>query len=506
MIKWIDSLLNRVTMYRLALYYLIFLLVVAGMLSALGILAYDPFALMFSTGFLLAVCGITNWLFAKAFDVPTNAESANISALILALIISPISGYHDLIFLFWAGVVAMASKYLIAFNHKHLFNPVALAVAVTYFAVNQSASWWVGDAALLPFVLVGGLLLMRKLRRSSFILSFLFSATAAIVLLSLLNGQSPFTALQRTLLYSPVFFFAFIILTEPLTTPPTSGLRIIEGLGLGVLFAPQLHIGTFYITPEVAMLAGNVFAYLVSPKKAFVLQLKRKERIAPDVYDFIFATPRRFAFEPGQYMEWTLGHADSDLRGNRRYFTLASSPTEKELRLGVKFYPKGSSYKQAMLRMKDHSEIAATQLAGDFVLPKDDRQKCVLIAGGIGITPFRSMLKYMLDTGQMRPLVVFYANHSVQDIVYRDVLDEARRKMGTRVIYTVSDGRNLPATWRGKVGRITPDMIRAEVPDYKDCLFYISGPQSLIDSMKDTLATMNVPSGQIKTDLFSGLA
>jgi ferredoxin-NADP reductase len=461
---------------------------------------------LFSTGFLLAVCGITNWLFAKGYGVPANAESANISALILALIITPITGYHDLIFLFWAGVLAMASKYIIAINHKHLLNPVAIAVAVTYFMVNQSASWWVGAAPMLPFVLLGGLLLVRKLRRSGLVLSFFFSAVTAIVVLSALAGQSPFTALQQTLLYSPMLFFAFVILTEPLTTPPTSGLRVVEGLLVGVLFAPQLHIGSFYITPEVAMLIGNVFAYLVSPKAAFVLQLKQKIRIAPDVYDFVFAAPRRFAFVPGQYMEWTLGHNDSDTRGNRRYFTLASSPTEKELRLGVKFYQGGSSYKQAMLAMKERTEIAATQLAGDFVLPQDGRQKCVLIAGGIGITPYRSMLKYLLDKGERRNLVLFYANRTVQDIVYKDVLDQARREMGVKTIYTVSDGRNLPQNWTGKVGRITAQMIKAEVPDYKDCMFYISGPQSLVDSMKAVLAQMHVPSNQIKTDLFAGLA
>jgi glycine betaine catabolism B len=504
--KLIDTLLNRITMYRLALYYLIFLIATAILLSFAGLLAYDSFALLFSTGFLLAVCGLTNWLFAKAYGVPANAESANISALILALIITPITGYHDLIFLFWAGVVAMASKYIVAINHKHLFNPVAFAVALTYFAVNQSASWWVGQAQLLPFVLMGGLLLVRKLRRGNFVTSFLLSATVAIVFFSLLAGQNPLTALQQTLLYSPVLFFAFIILTEPLTTPPTSGLRVIEGLLVGVLFAPQLHFGSFYMTPELAMLLGNVFAYLVSPKAAFVLKLKQKIQIAPDVYDFIFAAPRRFAFVPGQYMEWTLGHNDSDTRGNRRYFTLASSPTEKELRLGVKFYNSGSSYKQAMLAMNERTEIAATQLAGDFVLPQDETQKCVLIAGGIGITPYRSMLKYLLDKGERRNLVLFYANKSAQDIVYKDVLDQARRELGVKTIYTVSDKRNLPAGWKGQVGRITPQMIQAEVPDYKDCMFYISGPQSLVDSMKDVLAQLRVPNGQIKTDLFAGLA
>ena len=102
-----------------------------------------------------------------------------------------------------------------------------------------------------------------------------------------------------------------------------------------------------------------------------------------------FAPNRKLAFAPGQYMEWTLGHNEPDSRGNRRYFTLASAPTEDELRVGVKFYQNSSTFKQAMLDMDQNSEIVAAQLAGDFVLPHDPQQKCVFIAGGIGIESIR---------------------------------------------------------------------------------------------------------------------
>ena len=95
--------------------------------------------------------------------MPTNVESTYISALILALIITPLQSYNDLWFLGWAAVLAMASKYILGIKGKHLFNPVAFAVALTYFTINQSASWWVGNATMLPFVLVGGLLVVRKI-------------------------------------------------------------------------------------------------------------------------------------------------------------------------------------------------------------------------------------------------------------------------------------------------------------------------------------------------------
>jgi ferredoxin-NADP reductase/Na+-translocating ferredoxin:NAD+ oxidoreductase RnfD subunit len=506
MLRPIDKLLNKVTMYRLVLYYLIFLLAAAVFLSFTHELSYNPFALLFSTSFLLAACAATNWAFSRVFGVPTNVESAYISALILALIITPLQSYNDLWFLGWAAVLAMASKFILAIKGKHLFNPVALAVALTYFAVNQSASWWVGDASMLPFVLVGGLLIVRKIRRFDLVLSFLLTALAAILVAGLFSGENLLAGLERTVLYSPFLFFAFVLITEPLTSPPTRKLRIYYGALVGFFFTPLFHLGTFYTTPELALLIGNVFSYIVSPKTKLVLRLKDKARLAPDVYEFVFSPVGKLAFEPGQYMEWTLGHSDPDSRGNRRYFTLASAPTEHNLKLGVKFYPSSSSFKKAMLSMGREQEIVASQLAGDFVLPDNPRQKCVFIAGGIGITPFRSMIKYLLDTHQRRPVILFYSNRSAEDIVYQDVFDRAERELGIKTIYTVTDPNHLPPGWKGKVGRITPEWIKRAVPGYRSHIFYISGPAGMIDSFTETLHQLGVRDSHIKTDFFSGLS
>ena len=106
MLKFVDMLLNRITMYRLALYYLIFLLLVALMFSFSGVLPYNSYTLVFTVAFEIAICWITNTIFSKTFGVPANAESAYITALILSLIITPMQSNHDLWFLGWAGVWA----------------------------------------------------------------------------------------------------------------------------------------------------------------------------------------------------------------------------------------------------------------------------------------------------------------------------------------------------------------------------------------------------------------
>ncbi len=503
--NWINRLLNGVTMYRLVVYYLLGLLGVGIVFCFMGLLPYDPFTLLLNIGFLVAVCAISNSIFAWAFRVPRNIESVYISALILALILDPTKPSHDFIAIGWAGVLAMASKYMIAPNKKHIFNPVAIGVVITALVLDQTASWWVGNAPMLPFVLVGGVLLVLKIRRVGMVLSFLLTSGLTILLFTLLNRGNLVMTAQNTLLSSPWLFFAFIFVTEPLTTPPTRRLQLIYAMIVGFLFVPQIHIGDFYFTPELAIVIGNVFSYVVSPKTKLVLTLKEKIRLAPDIYDFIFVPERRLAFAPGQYMEWTLGHDNADSRGNRRYFTLASSPTERELRVGVKFYNHSSSYKQSMLAMDENSSIVAAQIAGDFVLPEDRRQKCVFIAGGIGITPFRSMIQYMLDKRQRRPMVLFYANKSYQDIVYKDVLDEAQREIGLKVIYSVTDTYKLPPDWQGRIGRIDSRLIQSEVRDYRDCIFYISGPNEMVTSFKTMLKRMHVPDNHIKTDFFPGL-
>ncbi len=504
MLNLIDNILNRITMYRLMLYYLSVLVGAAVVLSFFQILPYSSLAIVFSTFILVVVSVITNKVFALVFKAPTNIESAYISALILVLIITPTMSFSNIMFFIWAAILAMASKYILALGNKHIFNPVAVAVVITAFAINQSASWWVGNQAMMPLVLLGGLLILRKTQRDDLVFSFFFATAAVILADIIIKGSNLFSLLNTSLFHSPLLFFAFIMLTEPLTTPPTNNLQIIYGALVGFLFSPQFHIGSLYLAPEQALILGNIFSYLVSPKEKLMLQLKEKIKTATDTFDYVFPLQKKLAFVPGQYMEWTLSHPQTDSRGNRRYFTLASSPTEATLRIGVKFYNPGSSYKKSLLALTDQTTIVAAQRAGDFTLPKNQDQKMVFIAGGIGITPYRSMIKYLIDKQERRNIVLFYSNKNAPEIVYKDIFDQAERELGIKTVYTLTDTSNLPSGWSGKIGRIDGRMIQETVPDYLERLFYISGPNSLVTKFKETLKTLGIAEDKIKTDFFPG--
>ncbi len=252
----------------------------------------------------------------------------------------------------------MASKYLLAIGKKHVFNPAAIAVVITAFTMGQFASWWVGgNLPMMAFVVVGGLLITRKLQRFDLVIAFFIAAVASILLTSATGD--PVGLLEKAFTHAPLFFFAFVMLTEPLTTPPTRELRIAYGALVGFLFAPAVHIGSVYSTPELALVVGNVFAYCVSPKGKRLFTLKEKNTTGSDVVDFVFWSDRPMKFKPGQYMEWTLNQKKADSRGNRRYFTIASSPTERDVHLGVKFHEPSSSFKKRLIALESGIQCSA---------------------------------------------------------------------------------------------------------------------------------------------------
>ena len=487
MLNFVDNWLNRITMYRLMLYFLTALIVEVFILAVFKVLPYKPLDIILCVAILIIVSWITNKIFSLLFKVPTNVESDYITALILALIITPFTDQASLIFLVTAAVVAQASKYIIAWKGKHVFNPTAFAVVLTYFAINQGASWWVGNMWTLPLIVIGGLLVTRKLQKFDLVLSFLVVALVAV-----LWSSPSIETLKTYLINSPILFFAFVMLPEPLTTPPTKSLRIAYGALVGLFLSPSISFGSFYMTPELALVIGNIFSFIVSPKGKHLMTLKAKNLLAPETYELVFEPKNKVNFQPGQYLEWTVNSSGADNRGNRRYFTIASSPTENDVRMGVKFYENPSSFKKLLMAMAPGSKILAGQLSGDFTLPKNENKKLAFIAGGIGITPFRSMIQYFLDNKQKRDLVLFYTNKTPADVAYKDFLDNAAQQLGIKVIYNF--------------GPLTVDTIKSAAPDFANRTFYISGPHGLVDAFEKTLKDIGVPASQIKIDFFPGYA
>ncbi|HSW79976.1 MAG TPA: RnfABCDGE type electron transport complex subunit D [Candidatus Saccharimonadales bacterium] len=502
----LDGLLDKLSMYKLLIYYLIGLLAVAIGYSAFGQIHFSPIEIAGSALFLFVVCWLVNQIFYRTLRVPANGDSTIITALILSLIISPGLAIDNLLFMTAAGGIAIASKYLLTYRNKHIFNPAAFAVVLTAYAAHQSASWWIGNPHMMWCVLIGGLLLMRRIRRTEMVLSFLAVSLAATALYAQFANTDVMTTLHNTIFSSALLFMGFVMLTEPQTSPGTKQNQVLYSILTGALFSPRIHLGTIFSTPELDLLIGNVFAYIVNPRISLQPKLLRKLNVTPDTMDFEFKPDKKFDYKPGQYMEFTLPHEHTDLRGQRRFFTLASSPTEETLRIGVKFYPNGSSYKKTLAAIDGQSLLGATNLGGDFTLPNDKQRNLVFIAGGIGVTPYRSMIKYLLDTNEKRPVTLLYSANTAEDIAYMDVFEQARNILGINVNYTLTrQGAQLPDS-RFKAGAITPELIRSTVPDYQNATFYVSGPHGMVVAIEKALRQSGIPLHHIKTDFFSGYA
>lgn len=500
----IDRALNRITMYRLMLYYALGLTAAALALSALGLLPQRILLLAFSFALIEAVCWLANRALATFFRVPLNAEFVHITALLLALIMAPVAA-TDLLgiaALVLAALVAVASKFLIAVNRKHIFNPVAIGAAASALLLAHPPIWWVSNQTLLPIVLLGGLLVTRKLQRFDMIGVYIVANLAATLLLTPLP-MAPM-ALKATFFYSPLLFLGFAMLTEPLTAPHGKFSRLIYGVVVGFLSSPSIHVGGFYVTPELALLAGNLVAFAAGPRGRYKLFLMRIERTAAGCYDFIFAPDRQPPFRAGQYLDWTLDVPRPDSRGNRRSFTIASAPTEPNVRLGVKFYERRSAFKQALLKMQPGDVIFASGLAGDFTLPIDCGEKFAFIAGGIGITPFRSMVQELINRRERRSVVILYAANRADELAYVELFDEAADKIGLRTVYAIAEGQ-VP-DHAAVSGFIDEALIRREIPDFLNRTFYVSGPRAMVLHFRCALAKLGVPRSRIKVNFFPGFA
>lgn len=502
--SFIDRFLNAITMYKVVLYGLFLVALTAIVLGFLGFIFYTGGQLLLSLFVLMFVCYGSNYLFAKILKAPSNAESSIITALILFLIVAPIASYADAMLMILMGLIAIASKYLLAIHKKHLFNPAAIALLIMGLAGIGTAIWWVATPWMLPVVIIIGLLIVRKVRRFAMFGAFLLTSLVVMLILGNLAGIDYRETLVLAFTSWPLLFFGTVMLTEPQTSPALRRYQLVYGALVALIFTSQFHYGPFYPTPELALVVGNLLAYIVNSKQKLILHLQKKEQLSPSVYGFSFASDQPLQFQPGQYLEWTLPEDDADTRGNRRYFTIASSPTEQNIQLGVRTFAEGSSFKKGLLTMNTGDTIVASQLSGEFTLPKDKAKKLVFIAGGIGITPFRSMMKYLIDKEEKRDVVLMYACAGEGDFVYQDVFDQAAKVIGARIHYLVTEKEKVTAKWQGKVGYITKEMIQQEIPDYLERTFYLSGPGAMVAAYKKLLRELKVSHGKIKTDYFPG--
>lgn len=490
----IDALTGRVSMYRLATITLSIVLAQAVLFAFIGAIGPDPYAILGTFGVVLVATLGANEVAARLARVVPHRESSVITALIVTCIVLPSLTTVGLIVAASAGVLAALSKYLIVWRGRHLLNPAATGVLVAgiigYFFNQGVGFWWVATPALLPAVAIGALLLLDRTRRLDVGLIFIGLAIVLIGIRLVTTGTAPLGAITMVLQLFPVVFLAGFMLSEPLTLPPRRWQQWLTAAVVAVAFSVPFSAGPIYTSPELALVIGNIVAFAVSRRSGFSLRLVERASLSPFATEYRFEPSRPVRFDAGQYLELHLPHA-ADVRGLRRTFSIASAPEHAlsseapRVAIGMRTPEGGSSFKRALGELELGSRVAVTHTAGDFVLPRDTSIPIIMVAGGIGMTPFASQLASLAVRGEQRDIVLVVVSSNPGEVLYRDAIDAA----GARLIELTPD-------------ELTRDALLEFVPDIASRRGYVSGAPSMVAAARVVLRFAGLR--RVQTDYFAG--
>jgi glycine betaine catabolism B len=505
---WLDRFTGRLTMYKLVIVCLAALGVIALALSLLGQLGgIQPLALLASAAVAIVATNASNAAVARMLRITPHMDSAMITALLVFFVMDPRLDAIGLLSIALAGVIATVSKYLIAVRGRHILNPAIVGVfVVTVIAFAgvgdfSYARWWAGTPYLLLPVAIAAFLILYRTQRLAMGAVFLAVTLGVVIVRYAATGTPVVQAVTDTLLSGPAVFFVGFMLSEPLTLPPRRWQAMLEAVLVALLMNVPFRLGIIGNSPQLALLAGNVLAFAFGQRRGITLTYLGKQQLSDTTWELSFQPDRPVRFSPGQYMELTIPHRRADFRGSRRYFSVASAPAaDAPITFAITRPSKSSSFKQALLDLEPGAVVRATSVGGDFVLPRDASQPLLLVAGGIGITPFASQLAHAAARGERRDVVVAYQTSSTGTPPYASVLAES----GARVVLFAPEAPSpLPEGWYyGGAGRVDGQRLAELVPDAARRRAFISGPPALVADLRRALRGLGLR--RVHTDAFSG--
>ncbi|NTW89784.1 MAG: FAD-dependent oxidoreductase [Candidatus Moranbacteria bacterium] len=237
----------------------------------------------------------------------------------------------------------------------------------------------------------------------------------------------------------------------------------------------------------------------------FPITLLRTEEVADRTQAFFFSKPDGFTFLAGQYAMLRIPPdrlVEPDVRSGMRPLSIASAPSEAELVFVMREGMTG--FKKTMWDLKSGEEISVSSPLGNATIPEGDVRPVVILSGGVGIAPARSMLLEAVSKNDPRKYVLFSSNRFMKDIPFQDLLKTVKLPDFT-YIFTLS-AESAPATLTGEErGRISAEIIERYLPEWREALYYVIGAPAFADAMRELLLGIGIASENIHIDPFAGL-
>ena len=231
---------------------------------------------------------------------------------------------------------------------------------------------------------------------------------------------------------------------------------------------------------------------------------ERSERIAEGTMAFHFAKPNGFGFRAGQAIDITLvAPPETDAEGNTRGFSIVSAPGERDLTIATRM--RDTAFKRSLGLLKAGTGVQIDGPFGSLTLHKNAEKSAVFLAGGIGITPFMSILKDAAIKQLPHRLILFYANRRPEDAPFLDELKSLHQKNHRFFsVPTMSQMERSMQPWAGETGHITAKMLSRYVEALRGPIFYIAGPPGMVAALRTMLSDAGVDADDIRTEEFAG--
>ena len=232
--------------------------------------------------------------------------------------------------------------------------------------------------------------------------------------------------------------------------------------------------------------------------------LKGRDSLCTGTISLYFEKPNGFTFKPGQFANFTLDSSiAADAGGSTRTLSIASAPHEKDLMVAMRM--RDSGFKRAASALPIGAPFLLEGPYGNLILHRDIVRPAVFLAGGIGITPFRSMIWHATAVGSAHRISLFYSVRRLGEAAFLKELREIQElNPRFKFIPTITYPDAIPHHWRGELGHITAPMLAKWLPDFQVPIFYIAGPPGMVAGMRQILGEAGVSDDDIRAEEFVG--